>query len=110
MKDYKKQVLEAVVGPAFEHGWGQEEGLFQKDNASIHGTRGRLKIRKQELGICLFDWPSSSPNLSPIENVWRLQQPYLPSTTASLDPQGPHTGNSGGMRPVRTEGLEKMCE
>jgi transposase len=72
MEDYKKQVLEAVVGPAFEHGWGQEEGLFHEDNAPIHGTRGGLKIRKQELGMRLFDWPPNSPDLSPLENVWRL--------------------------------------
>ena len=72
MEDYKKQVIEAVVGPAFEHGWGRKDGLFQEDNASIHDTKGGLRDLKQELGIHLFDWPPSSPDLSPIETLWRL--------------------------------------
>ncbi len=72
MEDYKKQVIEAVVGPAFQAEWGQKDGIFQEDNAPVHGTKGELRIRKQELNIPLFDWLSSSPDLSSIENVWRL--------------------------------------
>ena len=72
MKDYKKQIIEAVVGPAFQTEWGQEDGIFQKNNASVHETKEGLRIRKQELNIPLFDWPSSFPDLSPIENVWCL--------------------------------------
>jgi len=75
MEDYKKQVLETVVGPAFagQLGW-DIDGLFQEDNAPVHGAgRARsLHKWKKELGLRLFDWPPSSPDLSPIENVWRL--------------------------------------
>jgi len=75
MEDYKKQVLEAVVRPAFARqiGW-DVEGLFQEDNASIHGAgrAGSLKKWKLEQSIHLCDWPPSSPDLAPIENVWRF--------------------------------------
>ncbi len=72
MKNYKKQIIEAVVRPAFEHEWGQKDGLFQKDNASIHDIKSELRVLKQELSIHLFDWPSSFSDLSSIENVWQL--------------------------------------
>lgn len=72
-QDYVDQVLKPVVGPAFDGqlSWDfwDDDGLFQEDNASIHGTRnsGRLAWVKKELGIRIFDWPASSPDLSPIE-------------------------------------------
>jgi len=77
-KNYKKQVLEAVVGPVFNDQLGWEhwdsDGLFQENNAPVHGAgRARsLQKWKKELGLRLFDWPPSSPDLSPIENIWRL--------------------------------------
>ncbi len=78
MEDYKKQGLETVVGPMFNGQLGWEywdsDGLFQEDNAPVHGAgRARsLQKWKKELGLRLFDWPPSSPDLSPIENVGRL--------------------------------------
>ncbi len=77
MKDYKKQVIEAVVRPAFQAEWGQKDGIFQKNNASVHETKRKLRIRKQELNIPLFDWLSSFSDLSSIENVWCLLKQWI---------------------------------
>jgi len=70
MKDYKKQVIKAVVRPAFQTKWGQKDEIFQKNNASVHETKKELRIRKQKLNISLFNWLSSSSDLFSIENVW----------------------------------------
>jgi len=47
MKNYKKQVLKAVVRPAFaeQHEWHDDE-LFQKNNASIHGSKRARSLAK----------------------------------------------------------------
>ncbi len=45
--------------------------VFQQDNAKPHTaaiTTARLCSRR----VRVLNWPASSPNLSPIENIWRI--------------------------------------
>ncbi|OAD73061.1 Homeodomain-like DNA binding domain-containing transcription factor [Phycomyces blakesleeanus NRRL 1555(-)] len=45
--------------------------MFQEDNVPSHTANISKKCRK-ELGLDVLDWPSRSPDLSPIENIWNI--------------------------------------
>jgi len=74
--DYLEQVLDPIVGPAFCGCFGytgyREGGEFVEDQAGVHGTRGKFVEAKAVMGIRLHQRPASSPDLNPIENVWRI--------------------------------------
>jgi hypothetical protein len=68
--DYLK-ILEDIVAPTWDQDW-----ILLEDNDAAHGTRGqgniKLKAAKEALGIKCESNPPESPDLNPIESIWRM--------------------------------------
>ncbi|KAF4626473.1 hypothetical protein G7Y89_g11686 [Cudoniella acicularis] len=75
-KATKKKLLEPadiqrVIRPHYVYlGPDQKEKfIFMEDGAKVH--KGAARLWRLNHGIKGFDWPPSSPDLNPIEKVWR---------------------------------------
>lgn len=68
---YLNQVLEAVDFPFYDSltSMQKEEFIFMEDGAKVH--KGKAGLPSLNRGIRSFDWPPSSPDLNPIEKIWR---------------------------------------
>jgi hypothetical protein len=84
---YLEQVLQPVVFPYFDT-VDKEEYIFMEDGAKIH--KGKARLPRLQASIRGFSWPPSSPDLNPIEKVWRWMKdelkklPYVPTTLEDL--------------------------
>ncbi|GFW24152.1 transposable element Tcb1 transposase [Trichonephila clavipes] len=75
---YISEVLEPGVLPYLQ---GLATAIFQQDNARPHVARivQRFFVNHQ---IELLPWPSRSPDLSPIENIWSMVAERLTQITS----------------------------
>ncbi|GFU16095.1 transposable element Tcb1 transposase [Trichonephila clavipes] len=75
---YISEVLEPVVLPYLQ---GLATAIFQQDNTRPHVARivQRFFVNHQ---IELLPWPTRSPDLSPIENMWSMVDQRLTQITS----------------------------
>jgi hypothetical protein len=85
-KAYLTEVLEPVVFPLFDT--LGPDFIFMEDGAKVHC--GSARLPRISHNIRGFNWPPSSPDLNPIEKVWRWMKeelkklPYVPKNKGDL--------------------------
>jgi DDE superfamily endonuclease len=85
-KAYLQQVLQPIIFLLFDQ-LGLEY-IFMEDGSKVHA--GSARLPRLQHNIRGFHWPPSSPNLNPIEKVWRWMKeelkklPYMPKSREDL--------------------------
>ncbi|GBN13911.1 Transposable element Tcb1 transposase [Araneus ventricosus] len=65
------RVLEVNLRPSLQRLFGRKRYLFQQDNAGPHTAKiTKTWLRKKRVPV--LEGPAASPDLSPIENIWRI--------------------------------------
>ena len=84
---YRDEILAPVVIPYIQ---ANHNAIFQQDNARPHTARLTTQFL-QANNVNVMDWPFTSPDLSPIEQIWDLlerrvrQRPAQPQTLRQLE-------------------------
>lgn len=82
-KNLNKELYEEILS---EHLiiYSNDDFIFQQDNHPVHKSK-LIKDYLKNNNINLLSWPSNSPDLNPIENLWKLVKDKLSFETLTKD-------------------------
>lgn len=83
---YKTILQEELVPSITEIKLPEGGFIFQQDGASCH-TAKTVTSWLKEMKIPVLEWPSSSPDLSPIETLWHQMKKALRTTPVRTIPE-----------------------
>lgn len=66
-------VLENALKPQIAEWFGDEEYIFQQDNAPCHVSK-RMKDYFLKQKMTVLPWPGNSPDMNPIEGIWGIMK------------------------------------
>ncbi len=78
-----QEMLEHFMLPSADQLFKDADCIFQQDSAPAHTARS-TRSWLNDHGVGVLDWPANSPDLNPIENLWRplSKKPGLHTTSA----------------------------
>lgn len=82
-------ILEEHLLPYIDSTYGRQLAVYMQDGARCHTSRRAMDTLKSQWGLTVAEWAPSSPDLNPIEFIWRELKIHVeweakPTTRAEL--------------------------